>query len=294
MLASTYIYIYALTSNIHTIESSSEKMAARSNIILFGKSGAGKSSMVNMLSTNKYTVDTSSRAKGCTLESRNFDIDVGGHPMTIWDTAGLNEGNAGQIPKSEAVVQLYKLLRKLSDGVSLLMFVMRAPRIKSSVPQNWKLFHEIICQKKVPIIIVITGLENKDNMDEWWWENKGAFQNYEIHPTGFACITAFRGKKNRDGGHKFDDEYEDSWERVQRLILSTCLTSPWCVLAVEWFKDIVNTTFTHQELRCSKVTRKVWHDEVQEVMGEAFKQLVSICGMPDSEAQNLAEKMKGI
>ena len=263
-----------MSSNIHTTESSSEKMTARSNIILFGESGAGKSSVVNMLSTNEYTADTSSGAKGCTFESRNFDIDVGGHPMTIWDTAGLDEGDAGRIPKSEAAVQLYKLLRKLSDGVSLLMFVMRAPRIKSSVPQNWKLFHEIICQKKVPIIIVITGLENEDNMDEWWWENKGAFQNYEIHPTGFACITAFRGKKNRDGGHKFDDEYEDSRERVQRLILSTCLTSPWCVPAAEWFKDIVNTTFTHQELGCGKGTRKVRHDEVQEVTGEAFKQLV--------------------
>jgi len=261
---------------------------------LFGESGAGKSSVVNMLSTNEYTANTSSGAKSCTLESCNSDIDVGEHPMTIWDTARLDEGDVGQIPKSEAVIQLYKLLHKLSNGISLLMFIMSAPRIKSTVPQNWKLFHEIICWRKVPIIIVITGLENEDNMNEWWWENKGAFQNYEIHPTGSACITAFRGKKNRDGGHKFNNEYEDSRERVQRLILSTCLTSPWCVLAAEWFKDIVNTTFTHQELGCSKGTRKVWHDEVQEVTGETFKQLVSTCGMPDSEAQNLAEKMKGI
>jgi len=133
---------------------------------LFGKSGAGKSSMVNMLSTNEYTADTSSGAKSCTLESCNSDINVGEHPMTIWDMARLDEGDVGRIPKSEAVIQLYKLLRKLSNGVSLLMFVMCAPRIKSTIPQNWKLFHEIICRRKVPIIIVITRLENKDNMDE--------------------------------------------------------------------------------------------------------------------------------
>jgi len=266
----------------------------KSNIILFGESGAGKSSVVNMLSTNEHTADISSGARGCTFESRSFDIDVLGHPTTIWDTAGLDEGDAGRIPKSEAIVLLYKLLRSLSDGVSLLMFVMRAPRIKGSVPQNWKLFYEIICQKKVPIVIVITGLENEENMDEWWWENKGAFQNYDIHPTGFACITASRGKRNRDGRGKFDDEYENSREKVQRLIRSTCLTSPWCVPAAEWFKNIINVTFRSEGYMCGLLKKNVRHEEIHEVAGEALKQLVSICGMPEKEAQDLAAKMKGI
>jgi len=266
----------------------------KSNIILFGESGAGKSSVVNMLSTDEHTADISSGARGCTFESRSFDVDVLGHPMTIWDTAGLDEGDAGRIPKSEAIVLLYKLLRSLSDGISLLMFVMRAPRIKGSAPQNWKLFHEVICQKKVPIVIVITGLENEENMDDWWWMNKGAFQNYEIHPTGFACITASRGKRNKDGRGKFDDEYENSRDKVQRLIRSTCLTSPWCVPAAEWFKNIVNVTFTFRDRWCGLGTKKVRHEEIQEVAGEAFNQLVSTCGMSDNEARDLAEKMKGV
>ncbi|KAF5350022.1 hypothetical protein D9756_009151 [Leucocoprinus leucothites] len=266
----------------------------RSNIIIFGESGAGKSSVVNMLSSNEHAADISSGARGCTFESRSFEVNVVGQPATLWDTAGLDEGDAGKVPKADAIAQLYSLLRKLSDGVSLLMFVMRAPRIKDSAPKNWKLFQEVICQSKVPSVVVITGLENEDNMDRWWWDNKSTFQRYGIHPAGFACVTAFRGKKNRRGdGHKFDDEYEDSREKVQRLIRSTCLADPWRVPAAEWFRNIVEVTFTNQDIGCGR-TRKVRHEDVKEVAGEALNRMVNACGMSETEAREIAEKVRGL
>ncbi|KAF9444545.1 hypothetical protein P691DRAFT_677374 [Macrolepiota fuliginosa MF-IS2] len=266
----------------------------KKNIILFGESGSGKSSIVNMLSTNEHVADISSGAKGCTFKSRDFEVDVLGQPMTLWDTAGLDEGDAGRVPKSEAIVQLYKLVRNLSDGVSLLIFVMRAPRIKSSVPQNWKLFHKIICQKKVPIVIAITGLEQEENMDQWWWDNKGTFQDYGVIPVGFACITASRGKALKRGdAHVFDEEYEDSQKKMRELIRSTALVTPWRVPAAEWFKNIVYTT-VEQESDGWCGSKEVRREHTEEVAGGALKKLVSVCGMSDSDAAELAGKMRGI
>ncbi|KAJ3566735.1 hypothetical protein NP233_g6812 [Leucocoprinus birnbaumii] len=267
---------------------------ARSNIIIFGESGAGKSSVINMLSANENSADISAGARGCTFEARSYDVDVLGQPATLWDTAGLDEGDAGRVPKAEAIVQLYTLLRKLSDGVSLLMFVMRAPRVKASAPQNWKLFREVICQKKVPIAIVITGLEQEDNMDAWWWNNKATFQNYDIYPGGFACITATRGKARRGGGHIFDDEYDDSRGRVRQLIRATSLATPWRVPAAEWFKTIVHTTYSTKSLDpCGIFTKTIEHKEYQEVAGDALHKLIHTCGMPEEVAKDLAQKLKG-
>jgi len=245
-----------------------------------------------MLSSDERVADTSSGARGCTFESKGFEIDILGQPATLWDTAGLDEGDAGRVPKSEAIVQLYRLVRNLEDGVSLLMFVMRAPRIKSSAPQNWKLFHEIICQWKVPIVIAITGLEQEDNMDKWWWDNKGTFQSYGITPSGFACITASRGRPRRRGeGHVFDDEFEESRDKVRALIRSTALVNPWHVPAAQWFKTIVETTIEYKS-KCFRV-REIRHDHLREVDGEAVTKLIHVCGMSESDAKELAGKMKG-
>jgi hypothetical protein len=263
----------------------------RTNVILFGESGGGKSSIVNMLSGGESVAVTSSGAKGCTFESRPFEVDICGMPAILWDTAGLDEGDAGRVPKSDAIVQLYKLVRNLSDGVGLLMFVMRAPRIKSSVPANWMLLHEVVCQKQVPIVIIITGLEQEENMDQWWWDNKGTFQGYGIHPGGFACVTASRGKQKK-GGYMFDEEYTESKDRIHKLIRSTCLTVPWRVPAAQWFKNITTEFVEHKSLGWCR-TKEVRRQEHKEVVGEAFEKLISVCGMSESDAEDLAKIVRG-
>src|SRR6266545_72169 len=101
-----------------------------------------------------------SDARGVTLDSQAYDFSMQGVPYCIHDTAGLNEGEGGRVPSRDAIAKLYWLLNGLETGVSLLVLCIRAPRIKEHVKFNWILFHEIICQKKVPIVILITGLEN--------------------------------------------------------------------------------------------------------------------------------------
>ncbi|KAF9442781.1 hypothetical protein P691DRAFT_680809 [Macrolepiota fuliginosa MF-IS2] len=252
---------------------------ARRNVVIFGASGCGKSSIVNMLSDG-YVADTAEDAEGRTFQSRNFNVNVLGQPMTLWDTVGFDEGEAGTVPNIDAIVQLYALIRQLSDGVSLLMFVMRAPRIRDSVPRNWKLFREIVCQSKVPTVIVITGLELVANRNRWWWDNQERFQDDGIFPAGHACITATRGRQLAGGaGHLFDQAYRQSTRDVRELIRSTALHRPWQVPAAEWFKN----TFI------AVLARRIFG---MNIAGGALKKLVSDCNMSKSDAMELAKRMR--
>jgi hypothetical protein len=51
---------------------------------------------------------------------------------------------------------LIELLKSLEGGVSLLVFVMEKGRIKKSLDENYKLFVDAICMKKVPVALMIT------------------------------------------------------------------------------------------------------------------------------------------
>ncbi|KAF9444441.1 hypothetical protein P691DRAFT_807353 [Macrolepiota fuliginosa MF-IS2] len=257
------------------------------NIIIFGESGSGKSSVVNML-VGRPVAKTSSGVRGCTFDSCAYDVDVLGQPMKLWDTAGLDEGETGRIPHSKSVVNLYKLVLDLgSNGVSLLMFVTR-PRFKDSTLKNWKLFHEIICQKKVPSVIIITGLELEEDRDEWWWKNRSELaEDYGITPDDHACITAVRGKSLRNGTHMFDEEFETSKERVQWVMRSR-FSDPWRVSPPQWCQTIFKST---SETRwCGLRPPKTVVTE-EEVIGEAFQQLIET-GMSEEDVEELVEKFR--
>ena|ERR1700722_730685 len=257
-------------------------MAPGLNIILFGETGCGKSSIVNMIAEQELA-PMSNGAAGCTFRSVPYQVDIMGMSYTIYDTAGLDEGESGNVPKEEAIIQLYKLLCSLKDGVSLLIFCMRGPRIKDAVYKNWRLFHEIICQKQVPIAIAITGLEDEDSMDEWWYKNKGVFQGYGMNPCGIACITATRGKK-KSGVYRLSEEYEESKKKVWKLIRAHHLEKSWNMEKIEWFSDIVITSYTSDWCRRIKEHREVHREE-----GAVINELVRRCGMSPAEASTFGK-----
>ncbi|TFK67395.1 hypothetical protein BDN72DRAFT_770781 [Pluteus cervinus] len=242
------------------------------NIIIFGETGTGKSSVVNMLSDSKLA-EESSAAKGCTFESKKYTVTIRGQPYNLWDTAGLNEGEGGTVSHRQAIIKLYELLRSLTDGVNLLMFVMRGPRIKEATKQNWRLFKEIICSNRVPAVIVITGLENEEVLDDWWVRNRAEFDRREICPAGQACIVAIKGKLKGDR-HLFQYDYDESKKKVESLIRTASLSLAWKVERAEWFRTILR--------------------DVREEYGEALKQLVERCEMSEGEAKALAQSLKNI
>ncbi|KAF5344705.1 hypothetical protein D9757_013891 [Collybiopsis confluens] len=206
------------------------------NIVIFGSTGCGKSSVVNMLlGANKEGAEeprakVSSSAKGCTFESKPYLVDCEGKNYKVWDTTGLDEGKEGTVASVEAFDKLCTLIKNLSrrnGGVSLLMFVMRAPRVTETTRRNYQMFYEGFCEKQVPVVIVITGLENEDNMDDWWSSNEYAFKEKQMHFEGAACISAIMGRRTQSGRRVHQETYDVSVPKVKGLIIDHCPKEGW-------------------------------------------------------------------
>jgi hypothetical protein len=159
-------------------------------------------------------------------------------PCHVFDTVGLNKGSGGLVDDQAAIVGLYNLMQKLNNGLNLLVYVMHAPRyrftqmgkylphITQAAGQNYELFYNVFCQKKVPIVIIITGLENEENMDKWWEWNKHVFNDYKMKFDGHTSTTARKGKVVQGIPH-YKEEYEESKKKVERLIYDACQAEPW-------------------------------------------------------------------
>jgi tRNA U34 5-carboxymethylaminomethyl modifying GTPase MnmE/TrmE len=138
------------------------------NIVLFGQAGAGKSSLVNLMA-GKDVAYTSNDAKSCTLHWQEYPIQFNGASYNVFDTVGLQESQLGIPQYLDAIENAYRLIQDLErqGGIDLLMFCMRAGRLTPTLENNYRLFHEFLCDKKVPIIVVITHLVSKPRSERW-------------------------------------------------------------------------------------------------------------------------------
>lgn len=105
--------------------SNCETRAGGRNVVIFGETGVGKSSIINTIA-QKELAKTSNDAPGCTSSSERYPVEISSQRFVLLDTAGLNEGNEGTVPAAKAEKQLKSLLRELmssgSDGIGLLVY----------------------------------------------------------------------------------------------------------------------------------------------------------------------------
>ncbi|KAG1737384.1 P-loop containing nucleoside triphosphate hydrolase protein [Suillus lakei] len=185
---------------------------SRKNIVLFGQAGAGKSSLVNLMA-GEDVAGTSMDLKSHTLHWQEYPIKFDGTSYNVFDTVGLEEPQLGIPQFLDAVENAYSLIQELErkGGIDLLLFCMRAGRLTTTLQTNYRLFHEFLCDKKVPIILVITYLENEvGEMDAWWKRNEAIFRDREVHVAGHACITAIRGN--------FPHRHEESRTTIRNVV----------------------------------------------------------------------------
>ncbi|KAG1850180.1 hypothetical protein F4604DRAFT_1593096, partial [Suillus subluteus] len=168
------------------------------NVIIFGESGAGKSSLVNLI-TRKDVAGISCNAKGCTAAVNEHEILIQSETLksyNVFDTVGLQEPRLGIPQYLDAIENAYRLIQDLErrGGIDLLLFCMRAGKLTTTLENNYWLFHEFLCDKKVPVVVVITYLENEvAEMDAWWKQNGDIFRKRKVRVAGHACITAIQG-----------------------------------------------------------------------------------------------------
>ncbi|KIK42915.1 hypothetical protein CY34DRAFT_38468, partial [Suillus luteus UH-Slu-Lm8-n1] len=164
------------------------------NIVIFGETGAGKSSLVNLI-TGKPSAQTSSDTLGCTTKTTVYEHDIVVQNKTLkvklFDTAGLDEGSEGAVPNKEAQKVLKKLLQTLmeQDGIHLLVYCVQGTRERSALRRNYQSLYSKV-KEKVPIVLVVTRLENQvPDMEQWWRANEQSISDLNMTFAGHACIT---------------------------------------------------------------------------------------------------------
>ncbi|KAJ8594101.1 hypothetical protein M405DRAFT_785080 [Rhizopogon salebrosus TDB-379] len=185
------------------------------NIVLFGQSGAGKSSVVNLMAGEKKA-ETSPGTERCTMHWEEHPITFDRCIYKVFDTVGLEEPQLGKKEYLDVIVNAYNLIKKLNDegGIDLLLFCVRAGRFTSTIQNNYRLFYEWLCEQKVPIVLVLTGLEREQNMDDWWTKYGGTFDKHKIIVNDHACITAANGLEERH-----QELYQKSRQLVHSLVI---------------------------------------------------------------------------
>ena len=238
--------------------------------------------MVNLIAGQKLA-KTSPDASACTFTYDPYPVVLqSNRPFWIWDTVGLNEPEISHENYLRAVHQAYKLIKELerSGGVHLLLLCMRG-RITKSVQQNYKLFVKVFCEKKVPLCVVVTNLENEPCMEDWWTTNEEVFKKYGISTDGHACITASPGIDDI-----FRDRYEESGKRIRKLLLDLELKlsrEGWRKDSRTWLSDLLGKLTKMLPLR----HRRSGQPTCQELM----EKLVRECGFSRREATVIANSI---
>lgn len=187
------------------------------NVLFFGDTGVGKSSVISMLAGSDI-VPVSNAADGMTMSGQSYVANIDGVRLSLWDTPGLNEIEGGTTHARVAMRNIRDLIGVMQEGLSLLVYCMRAGRFRPHHKANYDLIVDTICQAKVPAIIVITGLENQVPRSSWWTQNAGEFYDHGMKFDGYVCVTATRGKPSRVRGFLYDKEYKESQEDLKKLI----------------------------------------------------------------------------
>ena len=171
----------------------------------------------------RKTAKTSNGVLGCTFQSSQHTITIEGEKVNVWDTAGLDEGTRGRVPPEVAEKNLTRLLHELrsANGIHLLVYCIRGSSVRKSLARNYVIFYSAICRKKVPIVAVVTGLENEPaSMDDWWIKGEKELAKYKMRFDDHACVTTIDMQKA--AGTVFQERSIESQRLVRQLIIENC------------------------------------------------------------------------
>lgn len=204
------------------ISSSEKSREPAHNVIIFGEAGVGKSSLVNLI-IGSNRAETSSDAVACTQRNQEYEVTIDNRKFRIWDTVGLDSGTFNWLPAAFAERPLKHFLSKLfkKGEVDLLIYCVRASRATRALVRHYQTFYSTICEGAVPVVVVITCLENATGeMDNWWTKNEENFRRCGMSFAGHACVTTL-GEEQCDSA-ALRERRACSRRIVHALISTTC------------------------------------------------------------------------
>jgi len=195
------------------------------HVAFIGETGAGKSSIVNLL-TGKEIAQVNNDREPCTIKAAaEYKVVKADTIYHIWDTRGLNLGKEpgkvsfarmgqklGFIHNAES--ELKKLLHDQTPDLVLLCIDAR----KISISDHWSMYGDIFAslRKRMKVAVVVTRLE--DLQGSAWKER------YEAMARG--VFWEFPGASMIEGVPKFeeldDQDLKDCRDRILTLISKSC------------------------------------------------------------------------
>ena len=164
--------------------------------------------MLNTITGQDF--DVSDSAKGTTFETKTFeDFKYNGEIYQFIDTAGLDEGSKGTVPRKNAIKNLIEfVINERKEGFNLFIMVMAKGTISDIIEKNYELFINYIKIKEIPTLCVVTGCENDKPLNKWVDKCKGDFENSNMKFDGMigSCFA-----QERDGN--FAKTYEELCEK---------------------------------------------------------------------------------
>ena len=161
-------------------------------MILFGECGVGKSSVVN-LAIGSQVAKTSSDADACTTRTQPYGMIIDGEKYKLWDTAGLDGGTFGLFRAAIAERNLKIFIRNhlRKHEPSLFIYCVRASRATRALVRHYQLVRTATRDSLVPMVVVVTGLENaRGDMEDWWHRNAAELSKHGMEFVDHACITS--------------------------------------------------------------------------------------------------------
>ncbi|KAG2052397.1 kinase-like protein [Suillus hirtellus] len=173
-----------------------EKQKSAKNIVIFGAKGAGKSSLINLIA-DQNIAKNENNPKRCTLTwtkyvlPKLFDDEM---QHNIFDTRGIENPELEPDKYCRSIKNASSLLRELDacGGTNLLVYCVQKGRDNGAWQKNYQLFHEVLYQRRVPVVMVVTCLEDETVMEEWWTRNRASLEASQIVVKGHACVTTLK------------------------------------------------------------------------------------------------------
>jgi ribosome biogenesis GTPase A len=120
----------------------------RRNIIVFGATGVGKSSLINALAGQSlFPVGNVAKGIGETQRIRGTRGEV---EYEFSDTCGLSEADLGTVPGKKVIPRLVELVKNAKNGLNLPVYVLPS-RVTATTYPNYKLLVETITKGQVPL-----------------------------------------------------------------------------------------------------------------------------------------------
>ena len=156
-------------------------------ILVFGSSGSGKTSMINLLTGSNNPVGDGN-LNGCTFESKDVEFKKDNNLYLLTDTVGLNEAEGGKVMAGEALVKLIELIKKAKDGFNLVIFVRKCGVLSQQDEDNYNLIVKNLLDNKVNTMCVNIGAEkyceDENSINQWWLDNEKSFKERGMNFNG--------------------------------------------------------------------------------------------------------------